>query len=1177
MTGRFGLFIKDIRRRMVKKGSKAVKLYIKEAVAKGHSLDTIKKKFISSGYTEQLINPYLRPFKFQQRKDNFIGAVPLVFLFLFVSLLFFSFDSGITAFVVSEQSNEYNDTLSLAFVGNATFKWTPQHVGVLTSIALDGHVGLDQGYSRVYVLLNDTPHLILDSFFLSNESTEVISEVIDNSSSIKISLAYQDGTVFDSDNDGVTTEDDAVDFTLANTQFDWGVDESLLCSRYTIQGDTDGDACFGNSDCCLFLGLENNGDNWNDPLYLTVSNYGSGKERTVNAQIVYYNVSLDIENPYSDIISSGFVSLSALFSDNVITFAKECGDNCLISSEQIEYTFIVELENAILNIEKIHYSVVSEEKLVPIEDILVIVENKDGISVAQHEFISRGDSKFDLEITKEIQGGKGEYGTLADEKSVVIRELSSLPSNISIALDVINDTQIKTEVFAVDTPLSFTNATITLDKQSEVDHILRCPDFDIDTFSCSSWNEINIPFVDNGDTITFTVDSFSGFGGGFEGSGGGDDYGISISSCGTVSVSSILTTDVTSTGTCFTIDTDDVILDCDGYTISYGSDGTNGKYGITSSTQNNITMKDCIIKDINGSSSQGYGIRFSSVTNGTIFNNTISTNGTQAYGISLSSSSFNNITSNNVSTDGPGNQNFGLSFSISSYNNLISNTISTNGTDSNYGIRFSSSSSNNNIISNTISANGSASSNIGLSLESSNNTITNNTISTYGSSSNWGIYIISSYNTLTNNTIFTDGASGSNNGIYLQSSSSNNSIISNSINTLGTNSHAFVFDVSGSNYPENNSLTNNTLGAVGGEDLNFKDAGINGTRLIDQSIRDYSFAGAGGLVTFEDTNEGIIKFLEPISGSGTNLSGDIIISNNSIFVNSSSNSGLNKSANITLENLGFSLPIIQVDLEDDGSFVTCDADTDPSCVNLSFSGSTFVFNVSHFTSYQSAETDILPPTYNQNSTNGTNNTKISETVWFAVNWTDDTELSVITLSINNGSWYNVSSINVSGNTSYLFNTTYTIDIGRANVFTWKFYANDSSGNVNVTLNATFTIANTLPTHGTPILNSTLGNNLTSENLTVYFQNVVDADGDFVQNITDWRLYNGTDFESIAVLNMPFETNTSSTTTGAIRDYSTYKNNGTLGGGTASNVPTWNNSGQNGGRATTEGDHSSHSE
>ena len=103
-------------------------------------------------------------------------------------------------------------------------------------------------------------------------------------------------------------------------------------------------------------------------------------------------------------------------------------------------------------------------------------------------------------------------------------------------------------------------------------------------------------------------------------------------------------------------------------------------------------------------------------------------------------------------------------------------------------------------------------------------------------------------------------------------------------------------------------------------------------------------------------------------------------------------------------------------------------------------------------------------------------------------------------------------------------------------------------------------ANTAPVILSAILNSTYGTNKTTENLSVYFSGVSDDDGDAVTNITDWRV----DGNSIAVLNMPFDSNIYSNETGGIRDYSTYENNGTLGGGNSANSPTWTSSGKIGG-------------
>ena len=65
--------------------------------------------------------------------------------------------------------------------------------------------------------------------------------------------------------------------------------------------------------------------------------------------------------------------------------------------------------------------------------------------------------------------------------------------------------------------------------------------------------------------------------------------------------------------------------------------------------------------------------------------------------------------------------------------------------------------------------------------------------------------------------------------------------------------------------------------------------------------------------------------------------------------------------------------------------------------------------------------------------------------------------------------------------------------------------------------------------------------------------ISDADGDSFQPIYNWKL-NGAPYAS---LNMPFEKNVTSNSSGAVRDYSGNENNGTLGGGASASMPAWN--------------------
>ena len=238
-----------------------------------------------------------------------------------------------------------------------------------------------------------------------------------------------------------------------------------------------------------------------------------------------------------------------------------------------------------------------------------------------------------------------------------------------------------------------------------------------------------------------------------------------------------------------------------------------------------------------------------------------------------------------------------------------------------------------------------------------NNTITNNGVK--GS----GIYLTSSSSNISENTITTSGIYGF--GIQL-TSSSNSNISENIINTTQIDADAvWIYkdsdnnlfqnnniaqsgrdgvrlDSSGSNYPENNSFTNNTFSNIADYDLNIVDAGIDGTYLIDQVITNYFIAGSGGIVYFKNSEHGEVRFLEAINGTGTNLSADVQISANLIEVDSVSNSGLNKSANLSFYNVSIS-----------GSAVPYrnSADCGGFCGNISNVGDDYFFSVTGFTTY----------------------------------------------------------------------------------------------------------------------------------------------------------------------------------------------------------------------------------
>ncbi len=279
-----------------------------------------------------------------------------------------------------------------------------------------------------------------------------------------------------------------------------------------------------------------------------------------------------------------------------------------------------------------------------------------------------------------------------------------------------------------------------------------------------------------------------------------------LTNCGNISSGGtwILANNVASSGTCFTILADNIILDGAGYTINY-SYSTRGYAVNNTAGYDNITIKDLNIVQGNSSVIYGDAIYGSGMVNSTITNNTIITSGSSGYGIFLYSSSNSNTLSNNIITTS-GSDGSGIRLDSSSTNTLSNNSITTSG-GAGFGI-YLYAISNNTLSNNTITTSGSYGYSVAL-YSSSTNTLSNNIIKTSG---NYGVGIrlsSSSTNTLSNNIITTSGISGE--GILLYLSSDSNTILNNTITTSSTDGYG-IYLLSSSN---SNTLLNNTIRTSG--------------------------------------------------------------------------------------------------------------------------------------------------------------------------------------------------------------------------------------------------------------------------------------------------------------------------------------------------------------------------
>lgn len=335
--------------------------------------------------------------------------------------------------------------------------------------------------------------------------------------------------------------------------------------------------------------------------------------------------------------------------------------------------------------------------------------------------------------------------------------------------------------------------------------------------------------------------------------GDGIGYAYDFECGATITTNTTLNSDLSCSGTGIRIGASDILLDCQGHTIT-GTGFSSGAgiliQGGYSIPWDNIIIKNCVVDNFK------WGMRIERVTDSLFLNNTVINSYYEGFLLTFFTN--NDLIDNTVNENSIG---FGIR-SSSEYNNLISNTANNN------AIGFEIKSSKNNLDSNMLNNNS-----VGISISQSyNNTLTDNTITESGTSSNnqKGLHVsalsafffrndISESNTINglpilyfdgviktcpNNAIITDGSSYSYLGfiecsnITVKDSSpldellfgyTNDSTIEN-IDTTFTGAAISLYDGSG------NKVLNNVVDQNG---LGFTFSGITNT-IIDSNIANNS-------------------------------------------------------------------------------------------------------------------------------------------------------------------------------------------------------------------------------------------------------------------------------------------------------------------------------------------------
>ncbi|HLD85054.1 MAG TPA: LamG-like jellyroll fold domain-containing protein, partial [archaeon] len=567
--------------------------------------------------------------------------------------------------------------------------------------------------------------------------------------------------------------------------------------------------------------------------------------------------------------------------------------------------------------------------------------------------------------------------------------------------------------------------------------------------------------------------------------------------CGVLNSSYTLQNNVSSQGTCFRINANNIELDCNGYMIQYATTTTG--IGVDATDKTNVNITNCRMEAHNINTTNNYGIRLFRTNSSTVLNNTVFTNGS--------------ATANGIFIN-----------SRSNYNRLINNTINTyvwdTGVSSDtYGIVLQTSITGTNITGNRIYTNSNSSrENYGIHLNAQvNNTyIANNIISTNGTGLNHGIYLYTdSYkNTILNNTIYTNGTLSDNYGIYIDTRASNNSVVNNTIFTNGTSSNRGIEIDTGSNYNlvDNNRITAWGYGSTSGQDYGIQIIASSVSNNITNNIISTGHKASGnnqGIYLFTQVNNTYIAN-NIISTNGTNFNHGIylranvynnIIINNTIYANgtASDNYGIyidtrasnNSVVNNTIFTNGTSNSIgVNLNAEAQNNTVSGN--------NILTSGRTGVANYGIIAQVSSTDNRI---TDNRINTQGAGNNNSGIYLTTQVN---NTFVSGNTISTNGTATnYGIQLLTQAYNNTLVNNTISTNGSGSSNhgIFLSTDVANNSVVNNTIRTNGTATNDGIrLTDAGTGSINTLDGNNITTfGSTTSYGINILTSNSTIINN------------------------------------------------------------------------------
>ncbi|MDP7506287.1 MAG: hypothetical protein QF362_02490, partial [Candidatus Woesearchaeota archaeon] len=369
--------------------------------------------------------------------DIFVVAFVLAMLALVVLFI----KPAFTGYISVSEMNNYTEYLGLEVNESSSYSWSLMNEGDLKRVSIDARFSGD-GFAKVYLRHNDVDYLVFDSsqeenglagvtgFAVLNESVNetnqtevngtlaeqvivnmseinisehiqnltVLNETLVNTSvedlSIKLVLDYYNESNYDTNNDGVETIDGIVDLTVKDTEFNFDVNLSNLCTRWTVNDVDEGSVdhvCYGSNNCCSFIGLESDSSKWDDVYYSYFEMNGAGYENIISAQIVY--AYYDFKKLEAEVAYSGVSNKNVKFSTPKTEINDFCLETCLLPGlNASSYFLIFEVENGTLEIESVSYTVGNENV---VNNAPKLVKNISDVSIVDNYTINLSKYFFD--------------------------------------------------------------------------------------------------------------------------------------------------------------------------------------------------------------------------------------------------------------------------------------------------------------------------------------------------------------------------------------------------------------------------------------------------------------------------------------------------------------------------------------------------------------------------------------------------------------------------------------------------------------------------------------------------------------------------------------------------------------------------------------------------------------